>query len=63
MYQIHPSACSMEADDDGLLPEWVVYNELVNTGRPYIKHVCAVEGVWCQPALVKFNKISLEKLR
>jgi ATP-dependent RNA helicase DHX8/PRP22 len=53
----------MEADDDGLLPEWVVYNELVNTGRPYIKHVCAVEGVWCQPALVKFNKISLEKLR
>lgn len=62
LVQIHPSACSMEVDDDGLLPEWVVYNELVNTGRPFIKHVCAVKGSWCQPALIKLSNLSLSKL-
>lgn len=62
LVQIHPSACSMEVDDDGLLPEWVVYNELVNTGRPFIRHVCAVEGSWCQPALIKLNHLSLTTL-
>lgn len=62
LVQIHPSACSMEADDDGLLPEWVVYNELISTGRPYIRHVCAVEGLWCQPALIKLSNLSLDKL-
>ncbi|KAI5071455.1 hypothetical protein GOP47_0013706 [Adiantum capillus-veneris] len=62
LVQVHPSACSMEVDDDGLLPEWVVYNELVNTGRPYIRNVCAVEGSWCQPALKKLSSLSVNKL-
>ncbi|MCO5570234.1 hypothetical protein L7F22_023953 [Adiantum nelumboides] len=62
LVQVHPSACSMEVDDDGLLPEWVVYNELVNTGRPYIRNVCAVKGSWCQPALMKLSNLSVSKL-
>ncbi|MCO5597453.1 hypothetical protein L7F22_051531 [Adiantum nelumboides] len=62
LVQVHPSACSMEVDDDGLLPEWVVYNELVNTGRPYIRNVCVVKGSWCQPALMKLSNLSLSKL-
>jgi hypothetical protein len=27
-------------DDDGLLPEWVVYHELVSTSRPFLRQVC-----------------------
>lgn len=62
LVQIHPSACSMEVDEEGLLPEWIVYNELISTGRPYIRHVCAVEGSWCQPALIKLKNMCLNRL-
>eukprot|EP00249_Psilotum_nudum_P003089 c16414_g1_i1 orf=285-2411(+) len=62
LVQIHPSACPMETDEEGLLPEWVVYGELVGTSRPFIKCVCAVEGPWVKPALVKLDTISVHRL-
>lgn len=34
--QLHPSCARVAADDDGLLPEWMVYHELVSTGRVYL---------------------------
>jgi ATP-dependent RNA helicase DHX8/PRP22 len=29
----------LSEDDDGLLPEWVVYHELVSTSRPFLRQV------------------------
>lgn len=37
--QIHPSSSQLSADDDGLLPEWLIYNEFVATSRPFLRQV------------------------
>jgi hypothetical protein len=37
--QLHPGSAHLKADDDGLLPEWVIYHELVATSRPYLRQV------------------------
>jgi len=34
------------ADKDGLLPEWIVYHELITTSRPFLRHVCKIEPEW-----------------
>lgn len=34
--QLHPSCARLDADADGLLPEWVVYHELVATGHVFL---------------------------
>ena len=37
--QLHPCTARMSADDDGLLPEWVVYHELVALPRVFLSKV------------------------
>ena len=37
--QLHPSTARIAPDDDGLLPEWVVYNELVATAKTFLSKV------------------------
>lgn len=37
--QIHPGSSQLAADDDGLLPEWLIYNEFVATSRPFLRQV------------------------
>lgn len=37
--QLHPSCCPLREDADGLLPEFVVYHELVATSRPFLRNV------------------------
>lgn len=45
--QIHPNSSQLASDDDGLLPEWVIYNEFVATSRPFLRQVRAYESrVW-----------------
>jgi len=39
--QLHPSTARIAPDDDGLLPEWVVYNEMVATAKTFLSKVCA----------------------
>lgn len=34
------------ADDDGLLPEWILFHEFVLTSRPYLRYVCKIEPEW-----------------
>ncbi|KAL2632504.1 hypothetical protein R1flu_003983 [Riccia fluitans] len=62
LVQIHPSSCSLEADEEGLLPEWVLYHELISTTHPFIRHVCAVEGSWVEPFLTKIDNIDIRSL-
>jgi ATP-dependent RNA helicase DHX8/PRP22 len=38
--QLHPSTARIAPDDDGLLPEWVVYNEMVATAKTFLSKVC-----------------------
>lgn len=40
--QLHPSTSRITADEDGLLPEWVIYNELIATQRPFLSKVTAM---------------------
>jgi hypothetical protein len=44
--QIHPGSSQLAADGDGLLPEWLIYNEFVATSRPFLRQVC-VCGLGC----------------
>lgn len=37
--QLHPCTASIAADEDGLLPEWIVYNDLVATPRVFLSKV------------------------
>lgn len=46
--QLHPSCARVAADDDGLLPEWLVYHELVSTGRVFLSKVRRCCPPWWQ---------------
>lgn len=37
--QLHPCTAKVSADEDGLLPEWVVFQELVATARVFLGKV------------------------
>lgn len=37
--QLHPSSAPLKHDDDGMLPEWLVYHELTQTARTFISKV------------------------
>ncbi|GAB2214360.1 hypothetical protein Droror1_Dr00018703 [Drosera rotundifolia] len=61
--QVHPS-CVLEADEDGMYPNYVVYHELVATSRDhlFIRNVCAVEMSWVLPTLKKLENLNMKKL-
>jgi ATP-dependent RNA helicase DHX8/PRP22 len=42
--QLHPSSAHLDPDEDGLLPEWLVYHEFVATSRPFLRQVGALWG-------------------
>jgi hypothetical protein len=37
--QLHPGSSHLATDEDGLLPEWVMYYEFVATSRPFLRQV------------------------
>jgi hypothetical protein len=37
--QVHPGSSQLAADEDGLLPEWLIYHEFVATSRPFLRQV------------------------
>lgn len=37
--QVHPGSSQLSSDDDGLLPEWLIYHEFVATSRPFLRQV------------------------
>ena len=60
--QVHPSSV-LESDENGCLPDYVVYHELINVSRPFMRNVCAVEMPWVMPILRKLEKMDVNKLR
>ncbi|XP_038714325.1 probable pre-mRNA-splicing factor ATP-dependent RNA helicase DEAH4 isoform X2 [Tripterygium wilfordii] len=61
LVQVHPSSV-VRSDEEGMLPNYVVYHELIVTSHPYMRNVCAVEMPWVTPILKKLEKISVSKL-
>ncbi|KAL6505440.1 hypothetical protein OROHE_022819 [Orobanche hederae] len=61
LVQVHPSSV-LNPDEDGMLPNYVVYHELIATTRPYMRNVCAVEMQWVRPILAKLDKLNIAKL-
>ncbi|KAL6566554.1 hypothetical protein OROGR_002169 [Orobanche gracilis] len=61
LVQMHPSSV-LNPDEDGMLPNYVVYHELIATTRPYMRNVCAVEMRWVKPILAKLDKLNIAKL-
>ncbi|KAL2457832.1 RNA helicase family protein [Forsythia ovata] len=59
--QVHPSSV-LKPDEDGMLPNYVVYHELIATSRPYMCNVCAVEVAWVGPILSKLDGLNVSKL-
>lgn len=61
LVQVHPSSV-LQPDDDGMLPNYVVYHELIATSRPFMRNVCAVEMRWVAPILKKLENLDVSKL-
>ena len=60
--QVHPSSV-LQGDEYGKLPVYVVYHELINTTRPFMRNVCGVEQDWVKPILTKLDKLNINKIR
>lgn len=61
LIQVHPSSV-LETDEEGQLPDYVIFHELINTSRPFMRNVCAVEMSWVMPILKKLQKMDVNKL-
>ncbi|KAI3895007.1 hypothetical protein MKW92_036794, partial [Papaver armeniacum] len=61
LVKVHPSSV-LKAEEDGMLPNYVVYHELIATSRPFMRSVCAVEVSWVEPILQKLKKVDVNKL-
>ncbi|ERN11833.1 hypothetical protein AMTR_s00020p00051760 [Amborella trichopoda] len=59
--KVHPS-CVLKSEDSGLLPDYVVYNELLATPRLLLRNVCAVEMPWVTPIFGKLGNLDVKKL-
>lgn len=60
--QLHPGSCCLQVNDEGLLPEWVIYHEFVATSRPFLRQVCPVRGEWVDPLLTRLRDVDVKQL-
>ena len=61
--QLHPSCSYIVEDEDGLLPSWVVYHELLTTSRPFLSKVCPTQANWVDGILHRIETIDVARLR
>ncbi|KAF2611782.1 hypothetical protein F2Q70_00012603 [Brassica cretica] len=61
LVQVHPASV-LSTDQDGMLPNYVVYHELISTTRPFMRNVCSVEMSWVAPIKRKIEKLNVRKL-
>lgn len=60
--QLHPACSALQGDADGLLPEWLIYHELVATSRPYLRQVCPTRYELVAPLLPKLQDADVTRL-
>ncbi|CAH2034104.1 unnamed protein product [Thlaspi arvense] len=61
LVQVHPSSV-LSTDKEGMLPNYVVYHELISTTRPFMRNVCSIEMSWVAPIKTKIDKLNVRKL-
>ncbi|CAH8349750.1 unnamed protein product [Eruca vesicaria subsp. sativa] len=61
LVQVHPASV-LSTDQDGMLPNYVVYHELISTTRPFMRNVCSVEMSWVAPIKRKIEKLNVRRL-
>lgn len=61
LVQVHPSSV-LETNEDGRLPDYAVYHELISTSRPFMRNVCAVDMAWVKPIMKKLEEMDVYKL-
>jgi len=54
--QVHPTMARHLADGEGLLPEWIIYHELITTSRPFIRNVLKIEPIWISKEIDLLSK-------
>lgn len=60
--QLHPSTAEVALDEAGLLPKWVVYNELLSTSSVFLSKVCVVDERWVDLLLPKLENVDVQRL-
>ena len=60
--RIPSSARPLANEITGLLPEWIVYHELVATTRVFLRNVCAVEAPWVGAVTERLREVDLKRL-
>lgn len=60
--QLHPSTAEVALDEAGLLPKWVVYNELLSTSSVFLSKVCVVDDKWVDLLLPKLQNVDVKRL-
>ena len=60
--QLHPGCSSVAEDEDGLLPEWIIYHELVSTSKPFLRNVCPTRPAFVDPLLTKMMGVDVRRL-
>ncbi|KAL9225588.1 hypothetical protein vseg_001493 [Gypsophila vaccaria] len=61
LVQLHPSSV-LQPDEDGMLPFYVVYHELITTSKAFMRNVCAIEREWIMPVFKKLENLDVNKL-
>ncbi|BDA44197.1 ATP-dependent RNA helicase DHX8 [Coccomyxa sp. Obi] len=60
--QLHPATARIAADEDGLMPEFVIYYALVATAKVFLNKVCPMESEWVENVLPTLRNIDVERL-
>ncbi|CAG9466381.1 unnamed protein product [Pedinophyceae sp. YPF-701] len=60
--QLHPGCCTVEEDERGLLPSWVVYHEHVAGQRCHLTTVSPVEDDWVADILPRLRDVDVRML-
>lgn len=56
---IHPSSVLFGADST---PEWVVYHELVDTSKTYMRTLCPIKYAWVKDLLPRLHNVDVYRL-
>lgn len=60
--QIHPCSARLQIDKDGLLPEWLIYHDLIQTSSVFLKTVTPVSSKWLPEVLDRIQTVDIQRL-
>eukprot|EP00890_Picochlorum_soloecismus_P001392 jgi/Picsp_1/2253/NSC_05717-R1_atp-dependent rna len=56
--QIHPCVSNLQVDDEGLMPEWIIYHSIISTSkRKILTGVLPIESEWVKDIMERFKVV------